>query len=237
MSVLDDGGGVHNTDLILSSEFIDTSCCLLSPQPNEEETQQQQLDETINENNTKEVELSTNNKSEDMLTIDTSSIIPTLSSSPCIHTTSPQGEANSSSSASSSLLAFNLNDMLNQLDENYERTEEKINETFDVLREALDCRKSQLLNELKCFYEEKRATVSIHSNSGNGNNNNGNDDELLLERFDLDTRPSTSLAICQPNSNKLDPSLLLSSVINNYGSIVRLKPTTTLSLFECIIEG
>lgn len=113
-----------------------------------------------------------------------------------------------------------LSELLNQLNENYERTEEKINETFESLRFALDHRKTYLLNELKLFYEEKKALVSIQPS-----------EDLLLEQFDLDVNDSELLKKTNPTDN----NSVLNSLISNYGRVVRLK--TQLTLFDCLIEG
>lgn len=113
-----------------------------------------------------------------------------------------------------------LSELLNQLNENYERTEEKINETFESLRFALDHRKTYLLNELKLFYEEKKALVSIQPS-----------EDLLLEQFDLDVNDSELLK----KTNSTDNNSVLNSLINNYGRVVRLKTQSTL--FDCLIEG
>lgn len=132
--------------------------------------------------------------------------------------------AKSSSSPTSTRTNHSLNDMLNQLTANYESTVDKVNETFESMRFALDNRRTYLLNELKLFYEEKRALVSIQPN-----------EELLLEKFDLETVSNSSgIAELLKKTSSLDTDFL-NSIINNYGKIVRLKSNS--DLFDCSIEG
>lgn len=122
-----------------------------------------------------------------------------------------------------------LNDMLKQLDENFDSTGEKIKETFESLRFAIDSRMTYLLNELKLFHDEKKALVSIQPS-----------EEVLLERFDFEPAPTSVVdaesfksAFAAPGNSSLD---LLNSFISNYGRIARLKPAH-MNIFECSIEG
>lgn len=128
-----------------------------------------------------------------------------------------------------------FNELKTKLNENYFKTEEKINKQFEILFESLQTRQSKLIDELKLKFESKKNFLDNYIDEYQKNifelNNDAKNMMISIDQLDFDA-DLHNLNNLINTTNKTNDQLDLIALINNYGTIIETTPENSNSNSE-----
>jgi hypothetical protein len=128
-----------------------------------------------------------------------------------------------------------FNELKTKLNENFIKTEEKINKQFEILLESLQTRQSKLIDELKLKYQTKKTSLDNYIDEYQKNifelNNDAKNMMISIDQLDFDADLHNLNNIIN-TTNKANDQLDLIALINNYGTIIETTPENSNSNSE-----